>query len=174
MTYLNVQAPVRKIWPAIIAGLALFMAGALSISGINMFDARLGFGFVPLLVLAIWPRQANTLVSLALVFFAGIFTDWATGGLMGQWSLIFVLVWGLMRPELRNAPFAPLGLGLIWLAICGLALLIISMSGLFVYGIWPDIAALGRQIIIATALLPFVMLLRRGLAMRFNDNEDWS
>ncbi len=173
MTYLDVQAPAQKIWPALFAGISLFIAGAVTVSGVNMFGTRFGFGFLPLLVLAIWPRRANRLVSLFFIFLAGIFTDWATGGVMGQSSLVFVLVWGLMRPELRSAPFAPLGLGLMWIAICGLASLIMSMSGYFVYSVGPNFAVLGRQIIIATLCLPVVMLLRRGLAMRINDDEDW-
>lgn len=173
MTYLDVQAPTRKVWPALVAGLALFIAGAVSIAGLNMFGVRFGFGFAPLLVLAIWPRRANTLVSLSLVFMAGLFTDWATGGVIGQWALVFVLVWGFLRPELRGSPFAPIGLFFVWLATCGLALVILSMSGYFVFRVLPDFAALGRQMILASLLLPLVTLLRRGLAMRFNDSEDW-
>jgi len=173
MTYLDVQGSVRKVWPAIIAGLALFLAGAASIAGLNLFGARVGFGFIPLLVLAAWPRQANALISLGLVLFSGLFTDWATGGIHGQWALIFVLVWGLLRPELRSSPFSPLNLIVNWVAICGLAIVIISISGYFVFRISPDLAALGRQMIFATAGLPIVMLLRRIISVRFNDREDW-
>ena len=173
MTYLDVQAPTRKIWPALIAGLALFIAGAVSIAGLNFFGTRIGFGFIPLLVLAIWPRRANALMSLALVFFVGLFTDWATGGVHGQWTLVFVLVWGFLRPELRDDPFAPIGLFLVWLATCGLALVALSVTGYFVFGMLPDFAALGRQMILATVLLPVLLLLRYGIAVRFSDSEDW-
>jgi len=174
MTYLDVQAPQRKFLPALLAGLALFLAGALSVAGINLFGVRTGFGFVPLLVLAVWPRHANTLISLALVFFAGLFTDWGTGGIYGQWALAFVLVWGFFRPEHRGSPFAPQGLFFVWLAICGLAMVVIALSGYFVFGIFPDFAVLGRQMILATICLPAVMLLRRALAVRFSDGEDWA
>lgn len=173
MTYLDVQAPQRKILPAFLAGLALFLGGIISVAGINLFGVRTGFGFVPLLVLAIWPRQANTLISLAFVFFAGLFTDWGTGGIYGQWALTFVLIWGFLRPELRSSPYAPLSLLLVWLATCGLALVVLSLSGYFVLGIYPDLAVLGRQMILATVCLPAVMLLRRALAARFSDGEDW-
>lgn len=173
MTYLDVKAPTRKVWPALIAGLALFIAGAASIAGVRLFGVRVGFGFVPLLVLAIWPRRAHALISIVLVFSAGLFTDWATGGVVGQWALVFVLIWGFLRPELRGSPFAPIGLFLIWLATCGLALVVLSMSGYFVFGILPDLAPLGHQMIFATLLLPLLLLLRRGLEMRFSDTEDW-
>lgn len=173
MTYLDVQAPTRKVWPALLAGLSLFIAGATSIAGLNLFGAHVGFGFVPLLVLTIWPRRANLLLSLGLVFIAGLFTDWATGGVNGQWALVFVLIWGFLRPELRSSPFSPIVLFLVWLATCGLAIAILSLSGYFVFGILPDFASLGRQMILATLMLPLLMLLRRGLAMRFSDNDDW-
>ncbi len=173
MTYMDVQAPTRKILPAIIAGLALFIAAGFSIAGLNLFDVRIGFGFLPLVILAIWPRYAHTLVSLILVFFAGIFMDWASGGIDGQWALVFVLVWGFLRPELRGSPFSPISLILIWLATCGLALVVLSLSGYFVFRIWPDLAALGRQMIFATCLLPVFLLLRRVVAKLVTDSDDW-
>lgn len=173
MTFLDVQAPQRKIFPAIVAGIALLLAGSVSIAGLNIFGLRTGFGFIPLLVLAIWPRQANALVSLGFVFLAGLFTDWATGGIYGQWALTFVLIWGFLRPELRGSPYSPLSFFLVWLAICGLALVTLSMTGYFVFGIFPDLSVLGRQMILATICLPAAILLRRGLAMRFSDREDW-
>jgi len=173
MTYLGIQTQKQKIWPTIVAALSLFMASATSIAGLNLFGAWIGFGFIPLVVLIIWPKRANRFVSLALVFFAGLFTDWATGGIDGQWALVFVLVWGYFRPELRSTPFAPIGLLLVWLTSCGLALVTLSVSGYLVDGIFPDFWAMGRQIILATCLLPVFLLLRHGLAMRANDSEDW-
>ena len=173
MTYLDVQAPLRKKTPAVVAGVALFLAGAISIAGLNVFGERVGLGFIPYLVLAIWPRRANTLVSLGFVFFGGFFTDWSSGGIVGQSSLIFVLIWGFLRPELRSSPFSPVGLFLVWLAICGLALVVMFLSGMFVLGVQPDFAVLGRQMILATALLPLFLLMRRGVEMRFSDREEW-
>jgi len=173
MTYLGVQTQTQKIWPTIVAAVTLFIAAAASISGITLFGAWFGFGFLPLAVLVIWPRRTNRLVSLALVFSAGLFMDWATGGIDGQWALIFVLVWGYLRPELRSAPFAPLTLLSVWLAACGLALVVVMLTGYFVFRIFPDFAVLGRQMIFATCLLPVFLLLRHGLAMRANYSEDW-
>lgn len=173
MTYLDVQTQTRKVWPALVASLAVFLAGALSIGGVNLFGVHFGFGFIPFLIIAIWPRRAHRVISIAIVFFAGLFMDWATGGVVGQCALIFVLIWGFLRPELRASPFEPINLFLIWLAICGLALVVIFISGYFVFGILPDFAPLGRQMVLATVFLPLLMLLRYGLAVRFSDNEDW-
>lgn len=173
MSYLSAQTPNRKIWPTIVAGLALLIAVASSIAGLNLFGAWVGFGFIPLVILVIWPRRANRLVSLALVFFAGLFMDWATGGVDGQWALVFVVVWGFLRPELRSAPFSPVTLLSVWFAACGLALIILSLTGYFVIRVMPDFAVIGRQILLATCLLPLFLLLRQGLAMRAGDSEDW-
>jgi hypothetical protein len=174
MSYLSAQTSTRKIWPTIVAGVSLFIAAASSIAGLNLFGAWVGFGFIPLVVLVIWPRRANRLVSLAFVFFAGLFMDWATGGVDGQWALVFVLVWGYLRPELRSASFSPFGLLSAWFAACGSALIILSLSGYFVVRILPDFAVIGRQVLFATCLLPLFLLLRHGLAMRVGDSEDWS
>jgi len=89
MTYYDMRTPARKLLPAVVAGAALVLAGAFSIGGVHLFGNHFGFGFMPLLILSIWPRFANTLVSVFLVFGAGLFTDWATGGIVGQWALIF-------------------------------------------------------------------------------------
>ena len=173
MTYYEMHAPIRKKTPAIVAGLALFLAGAISIGGINIFGTYAGFEFIPLLVLAIWPRNAHSLLSLALVFSAGLFTDWATAGILGHWALVFSVIWGVLRPELRSSPYAPVSMGFVWLAICGLALVLISVSGWFVYKTFPDFASLGRQVILATVMFPLVLLLRSLIAKRFGEREDW-
>jgi hypothetical protein len=172
MTFLDVQVPQRKIFPALTASLALFLASAISITGMNFFGAWMSFGFLPLLVLSMWPRQANTLISLGLVFFLGLFTDWAGGAILGQWALIFVLVWGFLRPETRESPYSALRFFLVWLAICGLALCVICGAGYFVFGILPDFKVIGRQMILATICLPFILVLRGGLSRLFGDLED--
>jgi len=173
MTYYEMHAPVRKKTPAIVAGVALFVAGAISIGWINAFGSNVGFGFIPLLVIAIWPRLANPLLSLALVFAAGLFTDWATNQIVGQWALVFTVTWGFLRPELRSSPYAPVSLFFVWLATCGLALILLSLSGWFVRGVMPDLSALGRQMILATLLLPIILLLRNLIAKRLSDREEW-
>lgn len=173
MTYYEMQAPIRKRMPAVFAGLALFLAGAVSIAAINIGGLRIGFGFLPLVVLAIWPRNANCLLSLAFVFAAGIFTDWATNGIVGQWALVFSIIWGVLRPELRSSPYAPVGFILVWLATCGLALVLLSLSGWFVYSALPDFASLGRKMIFATVMLPIVLFLRFVIVKRFGEREEW-
>jgi len=174
VTYYEMHAPIRKKTPAVLAGLALFIAGALSIGGINLLGAYAGFEFLPLLVLAIWPRNAHNLLSLAFVFAAGLFTDWATGVTVGQWALVFTVIWGVMRPELRSTPYAPLSFSAMWFAICGLSLVLVSVSGWFVKGIMPDFTVLGLQIILATLFIPLVLLLRRMVAKRVGDREEWA
>jgi len=173
MSYYNLATPIRKIGPAISAGIALFFSGALSISGLNLFGSYIAFAFVPLTVLIIWPRRAHALLSIAIIFLAGIFTDWATGGLFGQWALTFIVVWALLRPELRSSPYAVLSLLFVWFIACALAALVVSVSGWFVYNTVPDLRSLGRQAVLATFILPLVLLLRFGVATLLGDNDDW-
>ena len=173
MTYYDMRTPARKLLPAVVAGAALVLAGAFSIGGVHLFGNHFGFGFVPLLILSIWPRFANTLVSVFLVFGAGLFTDWATGGIVGQWALIFSIIWGVFRPELRGSPFSPLSIVLFWIATCGVAVILLFISGWFVFGVHPDWMSLGRQIIAATLLLPIILIFRHVIASRLGDNEVW-
>lgn len=173
MTYFGTQTPSRPVLPAVIAGIALILAGVLSVGGLNIFGARYGFGFCPLIVIAIWPRQAHNVLSVFLIFLAGIFTDWATAGVVGQWSLTLVVTWALMRPELRSEPFSPMSFGLIWFGICCLAVLLLTLSGRFVFGLFPDFSTFARQALIATLFLPVIMLLRAPLARLFSDGDEW-
>lgn len=173
MTFRESAVPIRSVWPAIFAGFALFLAGALSILSVRVLGLTAGFGFLPLTILAIWPRRASELASVILVFLAGIFTDWATGGVVGQWALTFTLVWMLFRPELREQPYAAVKLMLVWGLICGFAVLLLSISGWVVYRILPDPTSFALQILMATLLLPLVLLLRRWLAHLFGDADEW-
>ncbi len=173
MNYLSSRSPIKKARPALIAGAVLFLTSAMTISGLNLFDSRFGFEFLPLLVLVIWPRHANTPLSLGLVWLAGLFTEWATGDITGQWSLIYVLVWGVFRPEMRGTPFAPLGLVFVWGLICLVTTLVLFLTGYFVYGILPDLWPIGRQISLATLTLPLIVLLRRAILRRLKDYDDW-
>lgn len=173
MTYYDMQGPVQKTLPAIVAGIALFLAGAISIGGVHALGHYMGFGLVPLIVIAIWPRHANEIVSLVFVFLAGLFTDWATGGVLGQWALVFCAAWGVCRPSLRSSAFAPVGFVLIWLAMCAMAVLLISLSGWFVFGVFPDFAAMGRQVVLASLCLPLALVIRHWVGSRIGENDAW-
>ncbi len=173
MTFFDTHPPLRRIWPAITAGIALFIAGAIAVGGVNVLGVRAGFGFIPLTIIAVWPRQANTLLSILFVFLAGVFTDWATGGLVGQSALVFTVIWGVLRPELRSEPYSLVSIILFWLATCGLAMVLIGVTGWFVYGVRPDFASFGRQLVVATICLPLIVLLRGVLAGRLFATDDW-
>lgn len=173
MTFRDAQAPVRSVKPALFAGLALFLGGALSIVSVNIWGQSISFAFIPLLVIAIWPRRANEIVSVTLVFAAGLFTDWASGGVTGQWALVFLMTWMLLRPELRDNAYSASQFITAWLAICGLALILLSLTGWFAYRILPDFMTFVRQIALVTVLLPLIFGLRHWLARLFGSDEDW-
>jgi cell shape-determining protein MreD len=145
----------------------------MSVLSLNVFNTSAGFGFVPLLVILLWPRRANGPISVAGVFIAGLFTDWATGGVLGQWALIYVLGFALLRPEIRNMPFAFLRALLAWFVLAGLAAVLLYASGQFVFGVPADVVAILRQILLATAILPFLLIIRNRLAGATGSSEQW-
>ena len=173
MTFRDVAAPIRSIPIAVFAGFILFVMGALSILSINIFGYELGFGFVPLLVLLIWPRRANEIVSLILVFLAGIFTDWGTAGAIGQSSLVYIVTWALFRPELRVEPYAIRSLIIIWGLIGLLVSALILGTGLFIYRVVPDVQSLFLQFILASLIIPIFLLLRFWIVSRFINRDEW-
>lgn len=173
MTFRDAQAPIRSVKAAIFAALALFFGGALSIISVNIAGQSISFAFIPLLVIAIWPRRASQIISVIFIFAAGLFTDWASGGVTGQWALVFLLVWMLLRPELRDNAYSISQFMLAWLAICGFAFGLLSVTGWFAYRVLPDYMAFSRQILLVTALLPPIFGLRHWLARFSRSDEDW-
>jgi len=171
MTFRDVSAPIRSIWPAVFASLGLLLAGALSVISVSLFGQVASFAFLPLIVLAIWPRRANELASIAFIFLAGLFTDWASGGVPGQWVLVYTLVWMLFRPEMRDQPYAILRFIVIWILICGFATIILSLSGWVIYRVLPDFSAFAFQFVAASLPLPIILLLRHWLAHLSGDAE---
>lgn len=173
MSFRDVKTPTRSLPAALIAGVFLILAGAFSIVSINVLGKSASLGFLPLIVLVLWPRRANEMASIILIFLAGLFTDWAVGGVVGQSTLIFTIVWIFFRPEMREEPYAFLSLFIIWVLISLLAAALISAAGWFVYRVTPDIMALILQFSVATVMLPCFLLLRRWIAQLYGNGDEW-
>ncbi len=173
MSFRDVSVPNRSVPIAVIAGLCLAMAGALSVLSISVFSQTFGFGFLPLIVLLIWPRRANEIASLITIFIAGIFTDWGTAGAIGQSSLLYTCIWMLFRPEIRIDPYVFRRLIIVWVLIGVFSILLLSSSGLFIYRVLPDFRSFLTQFILATVLLPIVLSIRYWIFIRFVSRDEW-
>jgi len=173
MNFRHSSIVTRSIPAAMLAGLCLLLAGALSIVSVNIFGQIANFAFLPLIIILLWPRRASEIGSLIVIFIAGLFADWAIGGIIGQSSLIFTIVWMIFRPEMREDPYGFLRLIFIWCLVCILASALISLAGWFVYRVSPDIMAFCLQFFIATLILPFIFVLRRWTALRFAGGDEW-
>ena len=173
MTFRDVSVSNRSIPIALLAGLCLAVAGALSILSIRGFGQTFSFGFIPLLVLLIWPTRSNEIASLAIIFIAGVFTDWGTAGAIGQSSLIYICIWMLFRPEIRVDPYVFRRLFIVWVLIGIFSVILLSVTGVFIYRIAPDFKSFLTQFILATVFLPIVLGLRYWINARFFSREDW-
>ena len=174
MTFVDLQSSQRSVKLALAAGLLLAFLSAVSVLNVNVAGWRVGFGFVPLLVVLLWPRRANGPVSVAVVFLSGLFADWSMGGVVGQWALVYTVIFALLRAELRNEPFAFLRCFFAWLVAVGFVIILLFVSGHFVFGVLPDFGSLLRQAALGTAVLPFVLALRHWTARMAGATDDWS
>jgi len=173
MSFRDMSTPLRSLPAAIIAGVFLILAGAFSIVSVNVLGKSVSFGFLPLIVLVLWPRRASEMASIVMIFLAGLFTDWAVGGVIGQSTLIFTIVWMIFRPEMREDPYALFSLLIVWVLIGLLASALIIAAGWFVYRVKPDLVALILQFSLATIMLPCVLLLRRWVTRFYGNGDEW-
>lgn len=139
---------------------------------VNVAGRVLSLLCLPLLFVALWPRNLNAQLSILIFLFAGLFVDWGSAGAPGQWALVYLAVFAVTRPDQRLAPLS------FWLAIRNwfvavvIAAIILIVSGSFVYGVWPNFAVLAWQFGAMTALLPILYLFRRVMYYIFSHPDE--
>lgn len=172
MAVVSNTAPVRRNSHLVPAVLALAVCGLVSPLHVTLFGASWPLIWLPLAVVALWPRQASALPSAVLLLLGGLWVDWATLGAPGQWALVFLVTYAVMRPDQSEprrgliSAYARAGLALL------VAVPVLALVGRGVYGVWPDWLVLGRGVSVMLLALPAIALIRDLLAGRASRYDD--
>lgn len=170
MAYLGVN-PAQRNARLIPAAFALVLMGLICVVDIRLFNQSWPLTWLPFTIVALWPRRVGALQTGLLLLVGGLWVDWTTWGAPGQWPLVFLLTYALIRPDINDAARG-LGPGMKRFT---LALLIgvpvLIATGWVVYESWPDWAVLGRGILMATLTAPIIILVRDGVAARMSQDD---
>lgn len=170
MAYLGVSPSMRneKLVPAI---LALLVAGLMSAVDIRLFGQSWPLTWIPFAAVALWPRRVGLWATGFLLFLGGLWVDWTTWGAPGQWPLVFLLTFALIRPDVRSgARGLSAGMTRFTVSLC-IGLPVFILTGWAVYESWPDWGALGRGVVVAVLCAPFMIILRDRLAVRMSGDD---
>ncbi len=159
MTFLSPQntSSSRYFVPACFG---LVVATFLSVLHINIPGGNVSLLLLPLLMVSLWPSGVNGVVSVLILFSMGVFMDWGTNGALGQWSIIYLTVFTILRPDKREGVTSFIGALALWfigLAVGGLMLIV---TGWLVYGVLPNFTVLFRQALLISILMPLIVLIR--------------
>ena len=170
MTFVN-QTPVRRNGHLVPAALALAAAGLLCVLHLRLFGSSWPLLWLPVTVVALWPSRVGPVLSAVALVAGGLWVDFATLGAPGQWPLVFLMIYAIIRPDQRPAPDGFVsGLSRVAVALI-LAVVVIGVTGRVVYGVWPDVTSVGRGVLVAMLLSPLVIL-GRAAATRAVSGDD--
>ena len=165
------QAPVRRNSHLIPAGFALVVTGLLCVLHMRFLGVSWPLLWLPFAVVSLWPRQASPVPSAVLIFIGGLWVDWVTLGVPGQWPAVMLVTYAILRPDLGE----PVRGVVVAYARFAQALIIgvpvFVLSGRLVYTVWPDPFALLRGIAIVIVLLPLIALVRDLAAGRLSGDD---
>jgi hypothetical protein len=101
MTFLTPQTGLssRSFIPA---SLSLIVCIFLSVLHVNLPGGSVSLLLLPLLIVSLWPRGVNPVVTIVTFFVMGMFMDWGTNGALGQWAIIYLSVFIGLRPDRRD------------------------------------------------------------------------
>lgn len=170
MGYLGVS-PVQRNLRLLPAAFALLLTGLISAVDIRLFGQSWPLTWLPFAVVALWPRKVGVIPSSLLLFIGGLWIDWTTLGAPGQWPLVFLLTYAIIRPDIRGSArgYAPGLMRFILALLIGVPVLI--LTGWAVYDVWPDIRVLLRGVFMAFLVVPIMIYFRDGLADRMSGDD---
>lgn len=170
MAYLGIS-PAQRNGQLVPAAFALIITGLISAVDVRLFDESWPLTWLPFVVVALWPRRVGVWPSGILLLVGGLWVDWTTWGAPGQWPLVFLLTYALIRPDIRNAARG-LGAGMTrFMLALMVGVPVLILTGWVVYESWPDWGSLGRGIVVATIIAPLIVGLRDRLASRMTRDD---
>lgn len=170
MTFVSTTS-ARRNSHLVPAALALALTGLLSPLHINLLGQTWPLVWLPFAVVALWPRQASAVPSAVLLFIGGLWVDVATLGAPGQWPLVFLATYSILRPDWAEPGRGVLRGILRVIQALAVGVPVLLLSGWAVWGGWPDWAALGRGVAVLWVALPFLIVLRDLLGHRMSRDD---
>ncbi|WP_298911839.1 hypothetical protein [uncultured Algimonas sp.] len=165
------MSPTTRNDRLIPAVLALLVTGLVSVVDVRLFGESWPLTWLPFAVVALWPRHVSTGASGLLLLAGGLWVDWTSWGAPGQWPLVFLITYALIRPGARGGRRGLLaGIRRFVLALL-VGVPVMILTGWMVYESWPDWMALGRGLLVVTVILPIFILVRDGLAGRMSEED---
>jgi len=148
------------IWQAVLTAFILSLLGIISFSA---FGYQVSLQWLPLLAIALWPRNATPIVSVIAILLLGLFQDWLGYGVPGQWAFVYLLLFIIIRPFERLKPLHFGQASMLWLMSSIFTAVTLTLTGRLIYGVWPDFARLLAPAFTATVLFPIFWILRQNL-----------
>jgi len=136
--------------------LLLLVLTVLSVLNVNILGHKFSFIFLPLIAVFLWPRNGAPIASIIFILLFGLLLDILSAGPLGLWSLIFLSVFALFRPDMRLKPHSFISAFRLWFAVLAFACVAAYLLGWFAMSHRPDIWPLLYQAIAGIVLFPVV------------------
>ena len=158
---------------AIIASLVTAILCVVSQIGMSFEGLQFGFLVLPTLAIYLWPTGANPVLSLLGIFAVGFFQDYLSYGPVGLWSVTWIVLFLIYRPDLRNTSrfllWQWLGAGIV---LAGVWAFQIALAK-FVLDFSINIRSLSLSVLIILAVFPVFYFLREYFARMFGNRNDF-
>lgn len=154
------------------ACLALLLSCFISVLHVYLPGGAVSLLLLPMLIVSLWPRGVNAVMTIVTFCLIGIFMDWGTHGTLGQWALTYLAIFAVLRPDRRENPVRFIGAAALWAMGLLIGTVMLIVTGWLVYGVLPNFAVLFRQAILVSALMPFVIMIRNMVRFFLMDPND--
>lgn len=132
---------------------------------LHIFNVTISLIWLPLMSVFLWPRFAAPIVSIFLIFIAGLFQDILNAQTLGFSSILFLLTYIFLRPQLD---FDNLGFTTLWTRFGGVIALTIGLILLFkLFGASVSISHFPMQVLLTLLLFPVFLGFRNTIGNIF-------
>ena len=160
----------RQTTSAVLGLFILTIIGSLSI---NFFNHSVSLSFVPLIGVCLWPRHTKVIISVIFIFLWGLLLDLITSEALGFHTLTYLVVFAVLRPDLRLKRHKFGVASLQWLGIMLLSMFLVYILSVVGRRVRPDFLLILLQGIVATVVFPVIYLARNFSRALFSDLDDW-
>ena len=148
---------------ALQASLVLWLSILLAVVNVNFFGQTLSFLFIPLIAIYLWPKEADIFLTYCFIFVAGLALDFLSGGPTGLWAIIFLVCYGILRPDQRGPELGLIETWLnfaLWMSVVAAGFFLAKLIGAKRLALTPIFFMLAFNILIFPVLFHFRRVIR--------------